>query len=130
MHHTSHNKVSVLLLCPPGLTRVSLVTAVNAFSVAIVVDKATDVDSAVSAAKQIIPDVLLVDGYFFGDSVSSLLERMQAAHLPTLRVVLAGTSAQKARFIREGAHFALDYGSFNQQFPQVLDVVQANLLDS
>jgi hypothetical protein len=122
MNNASSAQLSILLLCPVGLTQVSLITAVNAFSWATVVASTKDVDSALALTRIFAPDVILADAYFLGDLVSDLLLHTKAISPKILLVVLAGTSLQKKRFLSEGADIVLDYNNMTGQFSQVLSL--------
>jgi DNA-binding NarL/FixJ family response regulator len=129
MNNTPGNRLSILLVCPPGLSQVSLVTTINAFPWATVVAKAKDVDTALAMVREYTPDVLLSDAYCLGDSISGLLRHIHAVNPEMLLVVLASTFTQKKRFLGEGAHIVLDYNNVTRQFPQILSHAQARFND-
>jgi DNA-binding NarL/FixJ family response regulator len=129
MGTTSKEQLSILLVCPPGLSQVSLVTTINAFPWATVVAKAKDVDTALAMVRECSPDVLLSDAYYLGDSIGRLLRHMHAFNPQMLLVVLASTFAQRKRFLGEGAHIVLDYNNVTRQLPQILTHAKVNFND-
>ena len=123
------NRVSVLLVCPPGLEQASLYTTVNAIPQVTVIAKAADAAAALQLTQQHNPDVLLADAYFLQDEVTQLLRRINELHPEMIRVVVTAAPSQKRRLRQEGADFVLDYGNLNQQFPQILSTVREKYQD-
>ncbi|MFN2135257.1 MAG: hypothetical protein ACK2UK_04840 [Candidatus Promineifilaceae bacterium] len=129
MQNAANNKVSILLVCPPGLAQLSLVTTVNAFSWAAVVARAADVAAAVTAAQKLGPDILVADAALLPDVNGLLLKQIRQVNPEIICVVLADSPLQRKAALAGGAHFALGRDNLNRHFPQVLNLFQTSYRD-
>lgn len=117
--------VSVVLVCPSPLERISLQTAINAIPTTVVVAKSAGTEMAIQLIQKHTPDILLADAYSLRSELSQLLKLAGEMRPDMIRVVLLPGPAHEQGHRPPDADFVLYQGNLTQQFTEVIDWVKA-----
>lgn len=104
----------------------SLVTAVNAVPLALIVARAVNPDSALRQAQKLNPTVLLADANSLKDELLPLLKKSKKK-CPKMFCVVVTSSAfpmQNLPFLQAGADFILNDRNLDQELTQIFRDIQ------
>ena len=127
MTQISTDRVTVLIVCPPGLEQKSLFATLNAVPAATVISRVAELEVALRITQMRKPDLVVVDATLLTDEAQAMMRRLKQQNPDTTLVALIETSTQKSHWRKGSADYAVEYYNLNREFPLIVRRIQAEI---